>query len=89
MSHPVTTGLASGGLLTTVLGFLGKLAWGTIKHDRKMLADIHNELTLQRTNCLSTLQSQGERQINVLEKIDDRIAEQTGYLKGVVDGRSH
>ena len=87
MSYSITTGIAGGGLLTTVLGFLGKLAWGSIQHDRKMLADIHNELTLQRTNCLNTLQSQGERQIEVLEKIDDRIAEQIGYLKGVVDGR--
>ena len=87
MSHTLTTGIASGGLFTTVLGFLGKLAWGSIQHDRKMLADIHNELTLQRTNCLVTLQAQIERQIDVLEKIDDRLAEQSGYLKGVLDAK--
>jgi len=35
----------------------------------KMLQDVKEELVHQRTNCLTTLQSQGTRQIEVLEKM--------------------
>jgi hypothetical protein len=87
MSHPITTTLTGGGLAATLLGFFGKLAWGTVRRDREVLYAIREELTLQRTNCLATLQKQGEKQIDVLESIDKGMAEQTGYLKGVLDGR--
>jgi hypothetical protein len=79
--------ISAGGALTAILGMLGKLVWGGVKQDRQLLRDIHTEMTLQRTNCLTTIQTQGERQVEILEKIDTRMAEQTGYLKGLSDGR--
>jgi hypothetical protein len=45
------------------------------------ISAISTELTLQRTNCLTTLQQQGEKQIQLLE----RIAESVSYLKGKND----
>ena len=49
---------------------------------------IQNELAQQRTNCLATLQAQGDTQINLLTKAVDTLegvrldlAEQTGYLR--------
>ena len=49
---------------------------------------IQNELAQQRTNCLTTLQQQGEKQIELLSKAADTLdgvrldlAEQTGYLR--------
>lgn len=49
---------------------------------------IQQELVQQRTNCLHTLQDQGETQIGLLGKVADtldgvriELAEQTGYLR--------
>jgi hypothetical protein len=35
------------------------------------LNDVHTELSMQRNNCLATLQSQGTKQIELLEKAVD------------------
>lgn len=59
-----------------------KFGWRAVQHDRQMLAAIHAELTLQRTNCLATIQAQGARHIELLEKINENQIEQTGYIKG-------
>jgi len=56
----------------------------------KKLAAIHTELIAQRENCLATLQNQGEKQVELLEKtigiLEDirvELAEHTGFLRGL------
>lgn len=58
--------------------------WVTLKD---AVASTHAELVQQRTNCLQTLQNQGETQITLLTKAVDALdgvrldlKEQTGYL---------
>lgn len=53
------------------------------------LKDLQNELTVQRTNCLTTLQDQGERQVELLKDVSESLkdmsqsqAEINGWLKG-------
>lgn len=55
---------------------------------RGSIEDTHTELTQQRTNCLATLQKQGEEQIilltrtvSALDGVRLDLAEQTGYLR--------
>lgn len=62
--------------------------WSSLKEEQSA---IHKELVQQRTNCLTTLQTQGEEQIKLLGKAVDvldgvrlDLAEQTGYLKAFV-----
>ena len=62
--------------------------WVALKNEQ---ASIHAELVQQRTNCLTTLQQQGESQVKLLEKavaaldgVRIDLAEQTGYLKASV-----
>lgn len=64
---------------------IARKEWTTLKDN---IEATHKELTQQRTNCLSTLQSQGATQIELLTKtvaaLDGmklELAEQTGYLK--------
>jgi len=59
--------------------------WIALKDEQKL---IHQELVTQRTNCLQTLQTQGDRQIELLGKVSDTLtgmalsqAEMTGYCK--------
>lgn len=54
-----------------------------------LLDEVRNELTVQRTNCLSTLSQQGTTQIEVLREISETLkengttqAEMYGYMKG-------
>lgn len=54
-----------------------------------LLDEVRNELTVQRTNCLATLQEQGDTQISVLKEISETLkdngkvqAEMYGYMKG-------
>lgn len=56
----------------------------------KLITEVHQELTLQRTNCLFTLQEQGKDQTKALEKVADvlinirlDLAEQTGHIKAL------
>lgn len=65
-----------------VAGIAALAAWPFTK-----LAKIHEELTVQRTNCLQTLQEDGKTQIQLLEKVSDTLngvrldlKEQTGFL---------
>lgn len=55
----------------------------------KRLSSMQSELVQQRTNCLTTLQNQGDKQIEVLEKMSGTLeqmhlsqAEMAGYFKG-------
>lgn len=80
-------GLSIGSLITTAGGFLAKYIWRIVQHDRKLLGDIHSELTTQRTNCLTTIQEQGKTQIDVLQKIHETQIEQVGYIKGWLETR--
>jgi hypothetical protein len=59
--------------------------WTALKEDQ---ASIHAELVQQRTNCLTTLQTQGDRQIELLGEVSKTLtgmalsqAEMTGYCK--------
>jgi len=72
------------GLVTGVVGWLGKVLFKSWQERHKLLTDIHTELVEQRTNCLGTLQAQGEKQIELLEGIGGDIREQTGFLKGAL-----
>jgi hypothetical protein len=62
--------------------------WSTLKEEQ---ASIHAELVQQRTNCLTTLQTQGVQHIELLGKtvaaldgVRLDLAEQTGYLKAAM-----
>jgi hypothetical protein len=81
------------GLLVTGIGTL--LLWPFRKARqewiglKKGIAETQAELITQRTNCLSTLQDQGEKQITllgeavgVLREIHTSQAEMSGFLKG-------
>jgi hypothetical protein len=72
-----------------ILAFPLRTAYNTVKEKAKILEELRDELATQRTNCLKTLQDQGERQIELLEKVNETLddihtsqAEMSGYLKG-------
>jgi len=67
----------AGVLLTgagTLLVYLVKTAFG-------LLQDTYEELRLQRTNCLTTIQAQGKEQIALLREISESVS----YLRGKND----
>jgi hypothetical protein len=56
----------------------------------KELKAVQAELTTQRTNCLNTLQSQGEKQISLLERMADTLDKthetqmsMSGFIQGM------
>lgn len=60
------------------------------------LTTLKNELSTQRTNCLTTIQADGKTQINLLSKMSDTLdgihtgqTELSGYIKGVVAAGNH
>ena len=64
-----------------------KKEWQGVKES---LAAVHEELSVQRGNCLSTLQSQGAEQVALLGKtvsaldgVRIDLAEQTGCLRAM------
>ncbi len=81
------------GLVVTSLGAFmlypirkAKQEWTELKNS---LEETKAELIQQRTNCLQTLQSQGERQIELLEKVSDTLdnihldqKETLGFIRG-------
>lgn len=80
------------GLIFT--GLIGVIMWPFRKARKEWMAlkeeqaSIHAELVQQRTNCLNTLQQQGEAQIKLLTKATDSLenialsqAEMTGFCK--------
>lgn len=82
---------AVGLVITGLLGVImwpfraARKEWKIMKEEQ---ASIHKELVTQRTNCLTTLQQQGDRQIELLGKVSDTLtgmalsqAEMTGYCK--------
>jgi hypothetical protein len=80
-------GLVITGLLGAFMWPVRKIRkeWTVLKADQ---ASIHAELVQQRTNCLSTLQTQGDRQIELLGEVSKTLtgmalsqAEMTGYCK--------
>lgn len=63
-------------VVTALLGVAGSVAMYPIKkisnaytEVKDSLEKLHTELTTQRTNCLATLQEQGEEQITALKEI--------------------
>lgn len=60
-----------------VTGFLAAVSYPFRQAKAKWTAlntklnDVHSELTTQRNNCLTTLQTQGTKQIELLEKAVD------------------
>jgi uncharacterized membrane-anchored protein YhcB (DUF1043 family) len=87
-------GLIVGGLMGVILWPLkyAKKEWTELKEQMK---STHAELESQRTNCLTTLQSQGNAQIELLKDsvrtlgdIRIELAEQTGFLRAANTTRS-
>lgn len=84
-------------VITVILSVGGTMIMWPFRKAKKIFEDVktsldqvHTELVTQRSNCLSTLQSQGESQIKVLEKMSDTLSdmhssqlEMSGYLKGM------
>ena len=88
--YKTLVGIALTGLLGVFMWPFRKARkeWVALKNEQ---ASIHAELVQQRTNCLTTLQQQGESQVKLLEKavaaldgVRIDLAEQTGYLKASV-----
>ncbi len=80
-------GLLLTGLFTVVMWPVRKARkeWTALKDN---IEATHKELVQQRTNCLTTLQSQGAQQVVLLEKtvsalegVRIELAAQTGYLQ--------
>jgi hypothetical protein len=83
------------GILAGLLAVAGGIAmWpirkvsGAYQEFTGKLDGISKELSTQRTNCLATLQGQGDKQIELLSKTVDTLdgvrldlREQTGYLR--------
>ena len=76
-----------GGFITMLLWPLrrARTEWITLKEEQ---GKIYAELVTQRTNCLTTLAQQGDRQIELLGKMASTLdgvrldlAEQTGFLR--------
>jgi hypothetical protein len=82
----LAVGTALGGW---ILMFPLRTAVTTIRTRVKILDELKEELVEQRTNCLKTLQEQGEKQIELLSKAVETLedihvsqAEMTGFIKG-------
>ena len=87
--YKTAVGLVFTGLIGVIMWPFRKAhkEWNALKVEQ---AAIHAELVQQRTNCLSTLQSQGETQIELLGKtvaaldgVRLDLAEQTGCLRAL------
>lgn len=76
LNHLTWSGIAS-----ALVAILGRMGWKLVQHDRKLLSDIHDELTVQRTNCLTTLQEQAKEQTQLLGKINDNLNVLKGYVE--------
>lgn len=92
MQIPVVLPEVTVGLLVTILGAVLVWPFKVVKREwnaaKETLAETKAELELQRTNCLSSLQRQGDAQIDLLTKtvsalgdIKVELASQTGYLQ--------
>jgi hypothetical protein len=79
-------------LLVTIVG--GGLMWpfkilkNKFEEFTAQLTKVQDELITQRTNCLQTIQNQGEIQIKTMERVADTLdqihvsqAEMSGYLR--------
>ena len=83
------------GLVSLMLAVVGGILMWPYRKIKKSYTELMDavsttkaELVLQRTNCLHTLQTQGEKQIELLTKATNTLdgvrldlAEQTGYLR--------
>jgi hypothetical protein len=81
-----------GWVLTYPIKSIIKKVKGEWEKTTGQLTFIQSELTTQRTNCLTTLQKQGDRQVELLmeatgtlRSIDRSQGEMAGYLKGMHD----
>jgi hypothetical protein len=82
------------GLLVTGAGYLMTYPFRFIMKEWKALksslADVHSELTQQRSNHLEHIQAGGEKQVELLTKVCDTLdgvrldlKEQTGFIQGL------
>ena len=85
-------------LMTLAVGFIGYIIMFPVRKARaewislkETTAKIYEELSQQRTNCLSTLQTQGDKQIELLGKMSETLsgvrldfAEHRSYVQGLV-----
>lgn len=85
-------------LMTLAVGGLGYIIMFPVRKARaewislkETTAKIHEELSQQRTNCLTRLQSQGDEQIKLLGKMADSLdgvrldfSEHRAYVQGLV-----
>ena len=85
-------------LMTLAVGGLGYIIMFPVRKARaewislkETTAKIYEELSQQRTNCLTRLQSQGDEQIKLLGKMADTLdgvrvdfKEHTGFIQGLV-----
>jgi hypothetical protein len=91
---PLLIKTAAGLALTGLLGVFmwpfrkARKEWVALKNEQSL---IHQELVAQRTNCLATLQTQGDKQIELLSKMSGTLenislsqAEMVGCLRGPV-----
>ncbi len=90
MFNSALAGTAFSFLIWLVL-FPLKAAYRDWMKQTERLDSIKSELEVQRTNCLATLQRQGERQIASIDKAVDTLneirigqAELNGVLKGIL-----
>src|SRR6266704_4411990 len=90
MFNSALAGTAFSFLIWLVL-FPLKVAYRDWMKQTERLDSIKSELEVQRTNCLATLQRQGERQIASIDKAVDTLneirigqAELNGVLKGIL-----
>lgn len=98
----VTPTVLKWGVTVLLSGLVGAFMWPFRKARREWTALkseqalIHQELVQQRTNCLATLQQQGEQQIDLLGKtvaaldgVRLDLAEQTGCLRTLTAAPIH
>jgi hypothetical protein len=85
-------------LMTLAVGIIGYIIMFPVRKARaewislkETTAKIYEELSQQRTNCLTRLQSQGDEQIKLLGKMADTLdgvrvdfKEHTGFIQGLV-----
>ena len=94
LSHleSATAGIAATGILGLLMFPIRsvlKSARAEWRDVTEKIASVERELNVQRTNCLTTLQRQGQAQIDLLEKANSTLeamhlsqVEMSGYLKG-------
>jgi len=81
-------------IVTYVILFPIRSAWQSVgerfKNAMDTLNAVHQELITQRTNCLATLQQEGEKQTEVLKEISNTLTDihvDQSRTLGIIEGR--